>query len=1188
MKKLFTSLLIALSFLFTTSIKSNAAAYVVQVMNFQFSPNKVNMCLGDTIVFVWSSGFHNVHIYNPIDTTSPDLTGFGQYWGIVPTIAATYSYQCDYHASMMQGTFTVNTIPTASVNSVTDVACKGNSTGAITINSSGGSLSYAWSNGATTQNISGLAAGTYSVTVSNNCGSTSLTGIVVNEPASALNVSIAVQDNVKCNGGNDGHVMLNTSGGTPMYTYLWSSGETVPTINTKPAGTYSVLVTDANGCTATLTAVITEPAAITTTLVVTTISCNGNNDGAINLSVSGGTGMYTYSWQPNGETTQNISNLSPGTYTVNITDANFCTHTDVATVNQPSVLTVTLSPTDVSCNGANDGSISSSVTGGTSPYTYSWSNSATTSAISNLSPATYSVVVADANGCTAAAIAGITEPTALTTTVSSTNATCSSTCDGTAMVTASGGTPPYTYSWNPSGATTSSVTNLCAGTYTVCVEDANHCLVCTPVTISSPPAITTTLTATNVSCNGNNDGAINLSVSGGTGMYTYLWMPGMETTQNISNLSPGNYSVTVTDGNNCSATATVAVTEPAALAVMLTPKDISCNGANDGSISSSVTGGTSPYTYLWSNSASTQNISNLSATTYSLLVTDMNGCTATATATISEPSALTITVTSNNATCGNSCNGDATAAVSGGTPPYTYSWCNGATTSVITGLCAGNCNATVSDANGCMLTVTFTITAPPAIMISVDSIHNSTSCNSGNGEIYTTVSGGVTPYTYAWSPAGGNSDDATGLNPGTYTLAVTDANGCQATATATVTNSSAMTITGSVTNVTCNGGTDGAIMISVTGGTPAFTYAWSNGSTSQNLSNASAGCYSVTVTDANGCSAMYTNCITQPAALTISLTSTPASCNGGNDGTATVSTSGGSGNFSYLWNPSSQTTAAATGLSAGNYSVSVMDITCSVTVTGTVTITQPSAMTATVTHTNPCSSTSNNGTATVIVSGGSGSYSYLWNPSGQTTSTATGLGTGTYTVTVTDILCPKTLTLTVTLAAPIIPLQLSTIAAFPENPCGAQNGQAVPFVIGGSTPYTYMWSNGQTNQNATGLSAGNYSLVVTDASGCTATGTVTVTCIPVSVSNLSPGDFNMNIFPNPTSDAFTLEFVSATADDYAIEIRNLLGEKIYSKEIKSFSGNYSERIDAHSFGKGIYFLSVKNSSGIAIRKIIVE
>ncbi|WCM41546.1 T9SS type A sorting domain-containing protein [Flavobacterium sp. CBA20B-1] len=458
--------------------------------------------------------------------------------------------------------------------------------------------------------------------------------------------------NNTCYGGTTGTAEVITVDGTPPYTYSWApSGGTGFKATGLAAGTYTVTVTDANNVTATATAVVTEPDALVSNAVVNNISCNGSNNGTIDITPTGGTAPYTYLWTT-GDTGTSVSNLAPGTYSLTITDANNCTATEDFVITEPTVLVATnAAQTNVTLFGGNDGSATVAASGGTAPYTYMWSNGATTAAITNLTAGTYTATVTDANGCTATEDFVITQPIPLMAqSVSQTNVSCNGGSDASASIVAIGGNAPYTYQWSPSGGTAATATGLSAGMYSVLVTDHTGNTITENFTITEPAPIVGTVSKTDITCNGANNGTATVSVAGGTAPYTYLWSNGMMSNM-ATNLNVGNYTVSITDANGCKATASVSIAQPTALVITGTATNISCFGQNDGAITVSATGGTAPYSYSWSNGQSGTSLSSLAKGTYIVTVTDANGCSKTESYTIVEPAFVTAPVAFNQSFC---------------------------------------------------------------------------------------------------------------------------------------------------------------------------------------------------------------------------------------------------------------------------------------------------------------------------------------------------------------------------------------------------------------------------------------------------------------------------------------------------------------------------------------------------------
>jgi hypothetical protein len=438
----------------------------------------------------------------------------------------------------------------------------------------------------------GLAANTYTVTITDNIGCTATKSFTITQPA-AFSVTTSKTD-VSCNGGSNGMATVTVSGATAPYSYSWSpSGGTAATASGLAAGIYTVTITDNNTCQTTRSFTINQPTALTAGISKTDVSCNSGSNGTATVSASGGTPGYTYSWSPSGGTNATATGLASGTYTCTITDANSCQITRSVTVSQPAAFSITTSKTDVSCNGGSNGTATVAVSGATAPYSYSWSPSGGTAATaSGLAAGTYTVTITDNNACQATRSFTINQPTALTAGISKTDVSCNGGSNGTATVSAGGGTPGYTYSWSPSGGTGATATGLALGTYTCTITDANSCQITRSVTISQPAAFSITTSKTDVSCNGGSNGTATVTVSGATAPYSYSWVPSGGTAATASGLAAGTYTVTITDNNACQATRSFTITQPTGLTATATPSSATiCSGGSTGIALSSLPSG---------------------------------------------------------------------------------------------------------------------------------------------------------------------------------------------------------------------------------------------------------------------------------------------------------------------------------------------------------------------------------------------------------------------------------------------------------------------------------------------------------------------------------------------------------------------------------------------------------------------
>lgn len=430
-------------------------------------------------------------------------------------------------------------------------------------------------------------------------------------------------------------------------------------------------------------------------------------------------------------------------------------------------LTVNLTTTPVSCSGGSDGSITPTTTGGNPPYIYTWNNGSVASVLTNLPAGSYTVTVTDGVGITATATGVVIEPSRLVAIASSSGGSCT-TSFGSAWVSATGGTNPYSFLWS-NGATTPQVSGLLPGVYSVSVIDANGCAVSDTVLIQQGTLNISVATVYD-SCAGT---ACGVATAAGTSA-TYLWSNGFSGPTNCG-LVDGTYTLTATDNFGCTATQTIVVNNQPTLNLVASSTAASCG--SDGTAAVSVTGGASPYTYLWSNNIASPQIGNLPAGNYSITVTDANGCIATESVTVASGSFTVLSSSATAETCFGAGNGTASLVVSGTNPPFSFSWSNGDTSSTITGLSGGVYIVTVTDNSGCFLVQTLVV-GNSSLQVSVNQT-NAANCAGSSGTLVATPQNGTAPYTYLWSN-GSTVDSASNLPVGGYTVTVTDANGCSA------------------------------------------------------------------------------------------------------------------------------------------------------------------------------------------------------------------------------------------------------------------------------------------------------------------------------------------------------------------------------------------------------------------------
>ena len=1074
------------------------------------------------------------------------------------------------------------------------------------------SLSYLWTGGILPpagvpgNPLSNVCNGTYLITVTDDCsGEEFQQFVVVTAPPPMGNTFNKKRPT--CFGDCNGWIKANVIGGTgPTYTYLWDNGQTGQTdtaLCASPPSSISVAITDANGCVQNFSTNLLQPQQVNPNAIFTNINCNAFCDGTATANPTGGTGTvdglapaaspggYVYLWSPNNETTQSIDSLCPGLYIVKVTDDSLCTGIDSVTITQPNALLLNPSNSNISCGGACDGTAQVAPSGGTVPYNYTWTASVpgvfTGPSLTNLCPGTYTVVVIDSLGCTDSASFTITEPPVLNTDLTSTNVICFGACDGTATSTPTGGTPPYDFTWSsggvPSSGLTATISNLCPGQYIVTVTDDNNCTDIDTVNIIEPPLLTATASATDMSCNAVCDGTASVVIGGGTPVYGILWSNG-SSSDPITGLCDTVYSVIVTDDNGCQAFDTVTVAEPLLLTVTVNDAETSCGGLCDGQLSAIVNGGTPGYSYTWDDPApqTTPTATGLCVNTYIVIVNDTNGCTATDTANINAPVVINPNVTATDVTCNGVCNGTATSTPSGGTPPYTYSWSDGQLGNIATGLCGDSIyTVTVTDSLNCTQQQTITINQPP-VFSSVAAVTNVTCFDDSTGQSTLTLNGGTPGYNVIWNtvpvqtgltadslyagtysvqitdtlgcvtfdtiivsepaaiqanpiisnvncigpcdgtidlfPTGGNgliytytwsgglppTQNQSGLCTGTYTCTITDSLGCSETFTFSVDNVPGPTLMSSITDVICNGSCNGNASVTVTAGISPFTYSWAPGSyTTDSIGDLCAGTYYVSVSDSMGCVTTDTIIINEPAVLLPNSSLTDATC-GNCDGIASLSPTGGVPPYTFIWG-NGATTSAATDLCAGVHPVTIADSTgCSITMN--IAISNSGGPTGeTINITDVSCYGINDGAATITPTGGIPPYTYLWIPGGQTDSTLTGMSAGTYNLEVADSNgCIR--------VVPVIinePTQITANSVITNADCGICNGSISLLTSGGVGPYNYLWSPGaMTDSTVTGLCEDLYTVIISDASGCTQSISIPVSnttgpALTISSSNIT-------------------------------------------------------------------------------------
>lgn len=1010
--------------------------------------------------------------------------------------------------------------------------CIGLSNGSISVIATGGTgtITYTLNPGGIvniTGNFSGLPAGTYTVTASdiNSCtGST----VIIIAPPIAITFPVATATQLLCNGALTGTITVVAAGGAGGFSYLLQPGgilNNTGIFTGLGAGTYTITALDANNCNNTTSLTITQPFALVWNNVsMVNPTCNGANNGSINANAGGGVGAITYNLNPPG--INNISgifnNLVAGTYTVTATDANGCSITTIVNIIDPALLVViNVNILPPNCVPGNNGEVTVNISGGTAPFNYNLgAGNQPGNIFYNVGQGTYTVVVTDANNCTATSIVNVITPNSpLFTNVVVQNVNCFGGANGNILATATGGNGQITYVMQPGNVTnfTGVFPNLPAGTYTITATDINNCNTQTIVTITAPVLIIIdSVIHQDILCNNGNTGSINVYASGGVGALTYTLQPGNITNNTgiFTNLAVGNYVITITDANGCFVTTNVNIIQmPIMFWVNVSFVTVSCAGGNTGSIQATVTGGVAPITYTLQPTNQTNltgTFTGLAAGLYVVTATDLNGCTTTINFNLTQPSPVTITNTVNTTpSCNPGFDGTITITAVGGTAPYTYQvGAINQPSNVITGLNPGIYFIIVTDVNGCTATIWDTLLAPIAPVIT-NVVTTPILCNGGNnGSITATGSGGIGILNYTLLP--NNITNASGiftnLIGGTYTVVVSDALSCTSSSVVLILDPLLVQFGNVVvTNPLCNGGTNGIINATAIGGTGPYTYVLNPGAITNNtglFNNIAIGNYTITVSDINNCSTSTTVVVTQPTPVVwANATFVSPTCNGAFNGSISVTATGGLGIMDYNIQPGNVTnqTGNFINLAAGIYTIIAADqVGCSITTT--VTVTQPLALAiANVASTPPSCIPGNDGSITITVTGGTPVYNYNIGAGNQLANNFTGLPSGTYTITITDA-NNCTLTNVVSLTNPGAPT-VTNVTPVNATCNGSNDGSITVVVAGGTPPITYTLLPGGAFNNTgifTGLGPNVYTINVSDANGCTTVANATVTA-PTSI-----------------------------------------------------------------------------------------
>ncbi|MDA7794532.1 choice-of-anchor L domain-containing protein [Flavobacteriales bacterium] len=1195
-----------------------------------FEPQDILVC-GGTPVEVSVSGASTYqwspNLYLSSDTGSTVMTTTES--SLVYTVTGTDSIGCS-------NTLQIPTTATDLFNiqiGIDPVSCQGFNDGSITLvpeNTAVSPLLFSIDGG---QNYSSnflfdeLEFGTYEVKIKDGLGCINTDTAIV--PSAAPNIQvIAESTDVLCSGQNLGQIGIQTiSGGniTSGYTYKWFNSSTNQIISTDtfayvPAGGYYLVVEDDNGCQGTDEVSVEQPNSLSYEVFKNDISCFGASDGSIEVLVYGGaTPPYSYNWTNYGNDTSSVLyNLSPGTYTLEISDFYNCiTHVSVDITQANAPLTVQSSTSSINCFGDQSGSASVEVSGGSLPYSYNWSSGHVTQTATQLVAGTYVINVTDNKNCVVSDTVQISGNPEIVTSLSSTPTSCFGLGDGTATVSASGGTGPLTYTWS-NGSTASSITSN-FGNYWVKVEDNIGCFVIDTILINQPQKLRVTLRPTDALCYGSADGQITAHVNGGTPAYTYAWSingnPFGVNNDSLVGLPQTNqpYQLNVTDANGCSQLAYAFINHPAEL-IADEGEIVSayCQNIPSGDASVLVSGGflntNGSYSYNWNTGDTLSVISDKVAGSYTVIVKDNNACTDTLSLEIPLVETFMLSATSDSLNCFEDGSGSATVVSTGGYGPYSYQWntssgsiqqTSNANSNTILDLEAGVTSVVVTDVNGCAKTTQTYVGQPSELLFTIFK-NNDESCSgdqsSCDGELEVIASGGMGMFTVSVidgantllnSFTSSSAVTVPDLCSGFYQISVEDERGCVGVPSGsgilspveivagTPVLSSINTTPGSISNsIICYG--DTAATLSVSNPNPSYTYQWfvdGQFTASGSTATLPAGDISVRAVSLSDTSC-YTNSsevtIYQPSEINISQEVSAVSCFGGTDGSIDINAFGGTPGYTYSWSSNGSFVSDTTYLSSltsGSYVLSLTDANACVRLFG-VEVLEPSLIEGVATVTDALCNGESDGSAEISVSGGVSPHFINWQGLDSTA-----LSAGTYSVVLTDAnSCEVSLD-----------VEVNEPSALQAN----FSVSSIPFsatASGGTPNYSYDWLYfGNYQSSGTTFTpdlSGEYTLVVTDANGCEKR--VMRDYTKVGVDEFS--EFEVLIYPNPAKEYFTVELLGNTTDEeYTFK---LLDSR--ARVLREAKFNNSLTIERRDLASGIYFIMIKSDGFEYQQKLMIN
>ena len=968
---------------------------------------------------------------------------------------------------------TINTNVLDIDGTVTDVQCLGNNDGEIDIDIDSPNMPYdiQWNNSEVIEDISGLASGTYSVTVTDDNGCFGSESFQIVDP-----LTVTAMEMGDCNSG----VEVSVDEIDPGETYQWYyNGILVPGATTNPylvptdaQGEYYVIITNGTNCQ------FSDPIDVffdTSILNIEGIEydvlCFGDETGWIDIEVLNDNGPYAYEWNT-GWSEQDLIDVGIGMYSVTISDSYGCSGSMMYTISQPTAMFNFVTVIQPTTTEGGQASIVSN--GGVQPYTYAWSNGNMTDSDIDLPPGTYSVTITDANECEDIVMFNIEGSFSVIEAI--TPAGCYNECNGTVMLEVDGPPANYTIVWEDSALFGFEFVGLCAGDYPYTVADDDGSSFDGVVSILQFDSIEIEAFFVDSLCSPFDTIIISTDVAGGTSPYSYLWST-TSTNDTLFDVTVGMYSLTVTDVNLCIDSLKLEVAQYAEPIINSSATAAGCDGEATGAIDLIVSNIEEPVTYFWNNGMLTEDLTGLAIGDYYVIITDSNGCIYNESVTVGANTGFVVTESITDVNCENDDDGIIVLDIQNGIEPFTINWSHGPMSSMVNNLAPGEYSVEISDASGCSGSYTYTVGVLSNVNV-VAVVNDNLCANQSGGSITLTIDANGNDYTVLWGD-GSVAESRENLGAGNYELQVTDEFGCVYNYSYEIFDlSQSIVIELIALSDTCGTGGVGSVEVVPLSGALPFTYLWEDNSENSLLENLIAGTYRVTITDDNSCQIIVNTTVTSISDLEVTLTSTPITCFGESTATATVIPNGGIEPYEYLWS-NDATTATITELVSGvTYSYTVTDNNGCVSI-GTFAYSDTlTPLEINETTTAPLCN-GDEGTITIWVVGGIGPYEFLWS-TGSIMNTIDALS-GSYVVTVTDDLGCTTST-SIAIDEPV-PLNLSLINI--TNPTSTNDNGSIEIGIdGGTEPYSILWSNGANSVTINGLSADEYTVTVTDINGC--------------------------------------------------------------------------------------------------------